>query len=278
MSDPGSEGLESSGREDAYDAEVGDEQIKSDDEEYVDEVEEVKTTKPRRGGSRREQSKRSKRALVDEEDADFEEVIPSKKRIKVSKTVPDEDDEEDLIDEQKVEPGFEDPVSESQDESEKIEHMDDEEEDDGFNDASSTQPSRLQDDEDDEEEARQDAQDSLKSPSKSKMLRSLLGNDQGRKTPTEEEVQLKRAENARKRKNLSEKRSEEEKQETINKLLRRRAGKSRSHLPTEDEAREGTADNSAFGKPRRPYDSTGMTRTIRSYKEDIYCTVPQHQS
>uniref|UniRef100_A0A060T6P7 ARAD1C21912p n=1 Tax=Blastobotrys adeninivorans TaxID=409370 RepID=A0A060T6P7_BLAAD len=52
---------------------------------------------------------------------------------------------------------------------------------------------------------------------------------------TEEEMQLKRAELARRRKNLSDKRLEEEKQETIDKLLKKRAHKGRSKEPGDDD-------------------------------------------
>lgn len=277
LSDLRSEASESSGKGEEFDGELANEKINGDDEDYVDEFEEVKATKPRRTGSRRETSKRGKRTLAEDDDADFDEVIPSRKRTKVSKTVQDEDDEDDLIDEQKVEPGFEDVGFESQEDSEKIDQIDMDEDDDLSVDAGSRLPSRMLDDEDDEE-TREDTQDSLKPPNKSKMLRSLLGNSQGRKALTEEEVQLKRAENARKRKNLSEKRIEEEKQETINKLLRRRAGKSRSHLPKDDEPEDGSTDAMAFAKPRRPYDSTGMTRTLRKYEQDLYCTVSPNQN
>ncbi|GAA97454.1 uncharacterized protein L969DRAFT_91361 [Mixia osmundae IAM 14324] len=44
---------------------------------------------------------------------------------------------------------------------------------------------------------------------------------------TEQEMQLRKSENARKRKNLSDRKLEEEKTETINRLLKKQAGKSR---------------------------------------------------
>lgn len=117
---------------------------------------------------------------------------------------------------------------------------------------------------------------------KSKMLTELLGDGSSKKNLTEEEIALRRAENARKRKNLSEKRLEEEKQETINKLLRRRAGKSRSHVDDrEDENNNDTGEPGPngesinFSKPRRPYISKGMNRTLRKAKIDLYCPVEQ---
>ncbi|CAI4035906.1 hypothetical protein SMKI_14G1150 [Saccharomyces mikatae IFO 1815] len=125
--------------------------------------------------------------------------------------------------------------------------------------------------EDDETEAtKENTTDSTRSTTtRSKMLLDLLEDGGSKKKLTDEEIQLRRAENARKRKNLSEKRLEEEKQDTINKLLKKRAGKSRSHLPNDDENNDGS---SSFVKPRRPYNSDGMTRILRNYKEDLFCT------
>ncbi|CAI4051297.1 hypothetical protein SUVZ_14G1160 [Saccharomyces uvarum] len=125
--------------------------------------------------------------------------------------------------------------------------------------------------EDEEVEAtKENTTDSTRSTTtRSKMLLDLLEDGGSKKKLTDEEIQLRRAENARKRKNLSEKRLEEEKQDTINKLLKKRAGKSRSHLPNEDDKNDGS---SSFVKPRRPYNSDGMTRILRNYKEDLFCT------
>ncbi|CAI1672488.1 hypothetical protein SEUBUCD646_0N01160 [Saccharomyces eubayanus] len=125
--------------------------------------------------------------------------------------------------------------------------------------------------EDEEVEAtKESTTDSTRSTTtRSKMLMDLLEDGGSKKKLTDEEIQLRRAENARKRKNLSEKRLEEEKQDTINKLLKKRAGKSRSHLPNEDDKNDGS---SSFVKPRRPYNSDGMTRILRNYKEDVFCT------
>ena len=78
------------------------------------------------------------------------------------------------------------------------------------------------DDEDDEDDDTSSivAQDKLQS--RNKMISELMDNSARKNSKlTEQELQLRRAENARKRKNLSEKRLEEEKQDTINKLLRR---------------------------------------------------------
>ncbi|GAV48151.1 hypothetical protein ZYGR_0I04480 [Zygosaccharomyces rouxii] len=139
-----------------------------------------------------------------------------------------------------------------------------------------------------EEELRETTEESMKpngnggasNGTKSKMLTELLGDGSTKKIMTEEEIALRRAENARKRKNLSEKRLEEEKQETINKLLRRRAGKSRSHVDDkEDENSNNTGESGpngeslSFSRPRRPYISKGMNRTLRKPDVDLYCSI-----
>ncbi|KAI9044073.1 PAPA-1-like domain-containing protein [Aspergillus affinis] len=87
-------------------------------------------------------------------------------------------------------------------------------------------------------------------PSKlTKRQRGNLGNDflqlpmepQVKKHLTAEERQMRRAEMARRRKNLSEKRNEEEKMDTINRLLRKQAPKRRGRVPAA-EAAEASAD------------------------------------
>ncbi|PWY74403.1 PAPA-1-domain-containing protein [Aspergillus heteromorphus CBS 117.55] len=79
-----------------------------------------------------------------------------------------------------------------------------------------------------------------------KRQRGNLGNDflqlpmepQIKKHLTAEERAMRRAEMARRRKNLSEKRNEEEKMDTINRLLRKQAPKRRGRIPA-GEAGEG---------------------------------------
>ncbi|ODQ79088.1 hypothetical protein BABINDRAFT_167629 [Babjeviella inositovora NRRL Y-12698] len=56
---------------------------------------------------------------------------------------------------------------------------------------------------------------------------------------TEDEIQLRRAETARRRKNQSEKKLEEEKTETLNKLLKRRAGKVRDLKKLDEQSKDG---------------------------------------
>ncbi|KAH3680614.1 hypothetical protein WICPIJ_008185 [Wickerhamomyces pijperi] len=93
--------------------------------------------------------------------------------------------------------------------------------------------------------------------SKNSQFLSLSNNIKKRHVLTEEENQIRRAEIARKRKNLSEKKLEEEKQDTINKLLKRRAKTTRIKKggPLDDIV-DGEGLDSVEGgkreKPRRP--------------------------
>ncbi|KAL3229517.1 Ino eighty subunit 2 [Nakaseomyces bracarensis] len=112
---------------------------------------------------------------------------------------------------------------------------------------------------------KEDSSTSMTPFPKNKMLMSILDDNPFKKKLTEEELQLRRAENARKRKNLSEKRLAEEKRETLNKLLKKRAGKSRSKIDKRGETNDTI-------KPRRPYNSKGMIRILRTRETDLYCT------
>ncbi|KAI5952506.1 hypothetical protein KGF54_003373 [Candida jiufengensis] len=71
------------------------------------------------------------------------------------------------------------------------------------------------------------------------------------KIETEEEVALRKAENARKRLDYKNKMLEEEKRDTLNKLLKRRATKSREIITDDREGTPGEELNS-FYKERRP--------------------------
>ncbi|QLQ79402.1 hypothetical protein HG537_0C00490 [Torulaspora globosa] len=247
-------------RVDDYEEEVN---MNADDDEYVEELDQVKASKPKRSGSKRKPGRKPKRLANDDDDDDFERVHPARKRTKTARALQldDQDDEDVRAPSADVEFDEEEPL-------ETTEPVDEEELSD------TTRPTSILADE--EDETRETTGDSLKRATKSKMLQELLG-DSNRRSLTEEQAQLRRAENARKRKNLSEKRLEEEKQETVNKLLRRRAGKSRSHIPKEDEPQLPINDPTVFTKPRRPYDSTGMTRTLRKLEQDLYCTVADRQ-
>ncbi|KKK15380.1 hypothetical protein P175DRAFT_0534001 [Aspergillus ochraceoroseus IBT 24754] len=84
-----------------------------------------------------------------------------------------------------------------------------------------------------------------------KRQRGSLGNDflqlpmepQVKKHLTAEERAMRRAEMARRRKNLSEKRNEEEKMDTINRLLRKQAPKRRGRIPAAEAAEAASADH-----------------------------------
>jgi Ino eighty subunit 2 len=107
------------------------------------------------------------------------------------------------------------------------------------------------DEEDEEEELDSDDETpALDSSRMTKRQRGSLGNDflqlpmepQVKKHLTAEERAMRRAEMARRRKNLSEKRNEEEKMDTINRLLRKQAPKRRGRIPAAEAAENASAD------------------------------------
>ncbi|SCU94120.1 LADA_0G06678g1_1 [Lachancea dasiensis] len=113
----------------------------------------------------------------------------------------------------------------------------------------------------------------MKTNNRNKMMMELLDHSSRRNSKlSEKELQLRRAENARKRKNLSEKRLEEEKQDTINKLLRRRAGRTRGPSSSADGEGVDGDEDTALLKPRRSYNSNGMTRLITNKDGTVYAT------
>ncbi|CUS22433.1 LAQU0S05e05248g1_1 [Lachancea quebecensis] len=127
------------------------------------------------------------------------------------------------------------------------------------------------DDDDEEDDDDTSSASHQKLNSRNKMISELMDNTSRRSSKlTDQELQLRRAENARKRKNLSEKKLEEEKQDTINKLLRRRAGKSRTAVPATQEQEDDDAAD--YVKPRRAYNAHGLVRTLRTKDTDIYAT------
>src|SRR5215469_15945362 len=73
---------------------------------------------------------------------------------------------------------------------------------------------------------------------------------QKKKHLTAEEHAMRRAEMARRRKNLSEKRNEEEKMETINKLLKKQAPKTNSRRAAANGTKE--VDVSPDTEPQKP--------------------------
>ncbi|ODQ61964.1 hypothetical protein WICANDRAFT_66295 [Wickerhamomyces anomalus NRRL Y-366-8] len=100
-------------------------------------------------------------------------------------------------------------------------------------------------------------------------LLSLSNDVHKRRVLTDEENQLRKAEIARKRKNLTERKLEEEKQETINKLLKRRAGKVSAATLKEDE------EVNLKEKPRRPQIQHEALFTWVSKKDTLALRVPE---
>ncbi|KAL2820446.1 PAPA-1-like conserved region-domain-containing protein [Aspergillus granulosus] len=114
-----------------------------------------------------------------------------------------------------------------------------------------------------------------------KRQRGSLGNDflqlpmepQIKKHLTAEERAMRRAEMARRRKNLSEKRNEEEKMDTINRLLRKQAPKRRGRIPAAEAAENAAADQEAAAPEVEPIDPT-MVRWV-SGREGSRVGVPE---
>ncbi|KAE8349358.1 PAPA-1-like conserved region-domain-containing protein [Aspergillus coremiiformis] len=107
------------------------------------------------------------------------------------------------------------------------------------------------DEEEDEEDLDSDDGTPTADPARmTKRQRGTLGNDflqlpmepQVKKHLTAEERAMRRAEMARRRKNLSEKRNEEEKMDTINRLLRKQAPKRRGRIPAAEAAEAASAE------------------------------------
>ncbi|KAL2872786.1 PAPA-1-like domain-containing protein [Aspergillus lucknowensis] len=102
-----------------------------------------------------------------------------------------------------------------------------------------------------------------------KRQRGSLGNDflqlpmepQIKKHLTAEERAMRRAEMARRRKNLSEKRNEEEKMDTINRLLRKQAPKRRGRIPAAEAAENAAADQESAAPDVEAVDPT-MVRWV----------------
>ncbi|KAI3297269.1 hypothetical protein DTO002I6_3021 [Penicillium roqueforti] len=147
----------------------------------------------------------------------------------------DEDEEEEEDEEEPISDTDEDAEAEGEDQDESavpdvnVDDLDELDDDDG-----------IEDDMDSDALA-------MQSGKTTKRQRGNLGNDflqlpmepQVKKHLTAEERQMRRAEMARRRKNLSEKRNEEEKMDTINRLLKKQAPKRRGRAAAA-EAADGT--------------------------------------
>lgn len=89
---------------------------------------------------------------------------------------------------------------------------------------------------------------------------------------TEEEQQLKRAEMARRRKNMSVRRLEEEKQDTLDKLLKKRASRSRKIITDTNDGGPGTPGGGGPGTPNVIMGEDGKYKIAKSR------LVPKHPS
>ncbi|KAK9490487.1 PAPA-1-like conserved region-domain-containing protein [Lipomyces doorenjongii] len=89
-------------------------------------------------------------------------------------------------------------------------------------------------------------------------LQELPNEGTKKKIFTEDELMLRRTETARRRKNLSEKRREEEKMDTINRLLKKQAPKRKGKLKTDDEL------DTPFPPTTERYSTTHMYRWVSS--------------
>ncbi|AMD22823.1 HHR054Wp [Eremothecium sinecaudum] len=235
---------------------------------------------------------------VDEEDVEYQDrdaededrALPTSKRtsravrskVSYDYTENDDDDFDDEEADQLEEMGEEEEEAEEDDEDDgnriaSVEDLDEIEVSPKKRKVSAIAFAGDDDDEEDDEEIVKEEKTISKVRSRSKMVLDLIDENNVRKrgqdSLTEEELQLRRAENARKRRNLSEKKLEEEKQDTINKLLKRRAGKSRSNL-NQQEKDATDVDTSSFVKPRRPYQAQGMIRIIRNAQVELIAFAP----
>ncbi|KAK9470182.1 PAPA-1-like conserved region-domain-containing protein [Dipodascopsis tothii] len=94
-----------------------------------------------------------------------------------------------------------------------------------------------------------------------------------RKVYTEDEMALRKTETARRRKNLSEKRKEEEKQDTINKLLRKQAPKRKGKIGGVASATPVVEEEAEVKNPRAARPVYNMTRWV-SDKDGISLSFP----
>ncbi|CCH58871.1 hypothetical protein TBLA_0B00260 [Henningerozyma blattae CBS 6284] len=255
----------------------------SKDEEYVETPTNFKS-KSKSSTKNKSRLASKKRSRLEADTEDDELIVSPSRRVTVSRIVEDDEEEEDHDEEVEEEADIDELVQEEEDEVEVPELRESDDNGTGEDEKQEdivvhSEPITEADD------VKESTVESLSAHhSRSRMLLDILDDGSNKKQLTEEEIQLRRAENARKRKNLSEKRLEEEKQDTINKLLKKRAGKSRSHLPKDDDssskgdgksANDGNSyhdEDSSFKKFRRPYKTDGMIRIIK-IKMSIYFVV-----
>lgn len=163
-------------------------------------------------------SKRTRPKLVKEDDID--EVIPKPKKRGAKKVV------------QPVEPEEEEEEEEDEDDDFDRELLLTDEEEWEMNTGPTKDISKMT--ERQRKKVLEDSQSNVDSDADG--LMQLSNERSKRKVLTEEELQLKKLETARKRRNFTEKKLEEEKQDTLNKLLKKRAVKVRNLDSLNDEA------------------------------------------
>lgn len=175
-------------------------------------------------------------------------------------------------DDEKMLRGEEEDEEEDEEEEEEMEEEEEEEEEieeiEETPDAIEETPQiGIEDDEDEEVEVDIEEEEE----EESMVDTDVNGNETQIQQETQEEILLRQAETARKRKNIKDKKLEEEKRKTINKLLKKRASKTRTRVPK----KEVVANVSSFIKPRRNYQSIGMNRIIKNKQGITYSLVQQ---
>lgn len=254
------------------------EQEDEDEEEDEEDVEESKD----KGGLEHDLSSNPEQAETQDEVAG-----ESVEQQRNDQNEEDEDELDDSEDELEVPEVSEAPIpdedeeDEEQDEAGSLGTAQDEDEDEDEDDENSTEYSVSLD-----MDSKETTADIPRRIVRSKMLKDIMdvsqNNEVKKEVLTEEEIQLRKAENARKRKNIKDKKLEEEKRDTINKLLKKRARKARTRQANDDNNRQLTGQGSAvngdsgeelsdFIKHRRPYISDGMTRTVINATGIVYC-------
>lgn len=172
-----------------------------------------------------ESPKARRRRAVSDSESDGEgggDVSLSNDEVDVDEVDDDEEDDEDEDEDDEEDEEEEDEEEEEEPEEEIDDEMEDYAEEEGEFEMDSIDMSRLT--------ARQRAriEDNDEGPPVFPDLTSIdMPSARKKKVLSVEEQRIKRAELARRRKNLSERRLEEEKQDTLDKLLKKRAGKTR---------------------------------------------------
>ncbi|KAG5358301.1 INO80 complex subunit 2 [Yarrowia sp. B02] len=182
-------------------------------------------------------------------DSDFDRPVRTKKR----RVLDDEEDEVEEEEEDEVEPEEEpeeelEEDGESELDSEELEFLD-------YNDQGTPDPDRMTN-------RQKSMMRDEKGPSNDDFLQLPANSSRQQKILSQEEQALKRTELARRRKNLSERKLEEEKMDTLNKLLYKQPKKTASGADTPQEEEKGA-------KKRREFISHPAMSSWRSTKEGV---------